>query len=57
MTSTGTFFSQNSSHVTRRWPFITYLASRAIDTDKRNKSDKNSYETRHQHGKPEIITE
>ena len=33
------------------------FASLVIDTDKRNKSDKNSYETRHQHGKPELITE
>lgn len=33
------------------------FASLVIDTDKRNKSDKNSYETRDQHGKPELITE
>jgi hypothetical protein len=33
------------------------FASLVIDTDKRNKSDKNSYETRHQHGKPELIIE
>jgi hypothetical protein len=33
------------------------FASLVINTDKRNKSDKNSYETRHQHGKPELIIE
>lgn len=33
------------------------FASLVIDTDKRNKSDKNSYETRHRHGKPELIIE
>ena len=32
-------------------------ASLVVDTDKRNKSDKNSYETRHQHAKPELIIE
>jgi hypothetical protein len=33
------------------------FASLVVDTDKRNKSDKNSYETRHQHAKPELIIE
>jgi hypothetical protein len=33
------------------------FASLVINTDKRNKSDKNSYETRHQHGKSELIIE
>jgi hypothetical protein len=33
------------------------FASLVLNTDKRNKSDKNSYETRHQLGKPELITE
>jgi hypothetical protein len=50
-------FIETLPHATREWPFITCLASRVLDTVKRNKSDKNSYETRHQHGKPELITE
>jgi hypothetical protein len=41
----------------KRMAYITCLASRVLDTVKRNKSDKDSCETRHQHGKPELITE
>ena len=41
----------------KRMAIYCVFASLVIDTDKRNKSDKNSYETRHQHGKPKLIIE
>jgi hypothetical protein len=56
MTSTGTFFIE-TLRMQQEDGQLLLFASLVIDTDKRNKSDKNSYETRHQHGKPELIIE